>query len=175
MYPQTVQPLKTRRGHPSPNQVVLKTQLPSTIHSQLYSYGELAAEKWISTQGDMKGTLYKGVWDFSRTTTHYVCQFFEVPSKKALLTLVSKGLITLSESKRPLHRSPSSPLRTYKIRLFWDRYPDLTSIVEVEATSEKEAYSIVFGMCGTFYFEQGGSGSMGFPTDAEILEGSPHA
>lgn len=47
------------------------------------------------------------------------------------------------------------------VRTFWEGYPDLSSLVVVEST--KEAY----GMCGEFFFEQGGHGNMPCPTEVE--------
>jgi hypothetical protein len=49
-----------------------------------------------------------------------------------------------------------------KARISWDG-TDLTAIVEVE--NEAEA----FGLCGDFFFEQGGHGKMGFPVDVQVI------
>ncbi len=62
-------------------------------------------------------------------------------------------------------------MKKYKVRVTWANRPDLSSVVEVEdEKNPKDAVRAAFGMSGEFYFEQGGRGTMGHPTDAEIVE-----
>ena len=55
-----------------------------------------------------------------------------------------------------------------KARLSWEG-SDLTSVVAVDSIEEG------YGLCGEFWFEQGGHGDMGFPSSVEPTEESKAA
>lgn len=60
---------------------------------------------------------------------------------------------------------------TYLIRCFWETFPDISSLLEIEADSPEKALADVYGMTGEFILEQGGGVVMlPLPTSAEIVD-----
>lgn len=61
-------------------------------------------------------------------------------------------------------------IQNYTVKCSWENHPELTSTFDIEASSIKEAVKVAYGMCGDFYFDQGGHGDMPCPTTVEVGE-----
>jgi len=57
-----------------------------------------------------------------------------------------------------------------KVKVMWTDRHDLTSTVEVEAETAEQAEKIAYGICGEFFFDQGGQGNMPCPSCVEAVK-----